>query len=200
VTLPRRTYCSVRRAGAGFLALTAVVAAVVSATVAGPAAARPIGSFDVGGAIEKEYDRAGGAAVFGNPIGPEQNAAKGGKFQVFERSISIYWSLGTDARYVGGLIRDAWGQSGWENGPLGFPISDEQPAGRDGAGRYSMFDGGSIYWSPDTGAHAVWGAIHDMWMNSGAEKGRYGYPTGDEYDNHGGKAQAFQGGTISWHP
>jgi uncharacterized protein with LGFP repeats len=171
---------------------------VALAATAGPVAARQIGAFDVGGAIEHEYDRAGGAAVFGNPTSPESDAGQGGKFQTFERNVSIYWSLGTDAHFVGGLIRDKWGQTGWENGPLGYPISDEQKAGRDNAGRYSMFDGGSIYWSARTGAHVVWGSIRDMWTNSGAEKGSYGYPTSDEYDYRGGRAQDFQGGRITW--
>ncbi|MFF0491527.1 LGFP repeat-containing protein [Nocardia sp. NPDC003482] len=176
----------------------AAAAAVVSIT-AGSAAARPIGPFDVGGAIETEYDRAGGFTTFGNPVGPETDAARGGKFQVFEKNNSIYWSVGTDAHYVGGLIRDKWAALGWENGALGFPITDEQKA-RNGDGRYNLFDGGSIYWSPRTGAHAVWGAIRDIWVSNVAEAGRYGYPTSDEYDYQGGKAQDFQGGRITWHP
>ncbi|MQY19770.1 LGFP repeat-containing protein [Nocardia macrotermitis] len=187
--------------GRGVLALTAGVATVVFATVtgAGPASARHIGAFDVGGAIEKAYDKAGGASFFGNPTGPE-SAAQGGRFQVFERGCSIYWSVGTDAHDVCGLIRDKYAELGWERSPLGFPLSNESKAGNDGAGRYNMFPGGVIYWSEDTGAHAVWGSIAGVWQGNGAEKGRYGYPTSDEYDYNDGKAQDFQGGRITWHP
>ncbi|ATL70467.1 LGFP repeat-containing protein [Nocardia terpenica] len=198
MTSPRRRNRSYRPAARTALAAAALAATAVLSS--GVASARPIGAFDVGGAIEAEYDRAGGFAVFGNPTTPESDAARGGKFQVFERNNSIYWSIGTDAHQVGGAIRDKWAALGWENSPLGFPISDEQKAGRDGAGRYNLFDGGSVYWSPKTGAHAVWGAIRDTWTSNVAEKGRYGYPTSDEYDYQGGKAQDFQGGKIVWKP
>lgn len=35
---------------------------------------------------------------------------------------------------------------GWESSFLRHPTSDERP---DGAGRFSMFQGGSIHWTPD---------------------------------------------------
>jgi len=190
------------RTGRGAVALAAGAAAVALATVAGagPAAAEHIGAFDVGGAIDKAYIRGGGQAFFGNPTTPESSAAQGGKFQVFERGCSIYWSVGTDAHDICGLIRDKYAALGWEKSPLGFPVSDESPAGNDGAGRYNLFPGGVIYWSQETGAHAVWGNIAGVWQGNGAEKGHYGYPTSDEYDDNGGKAQDFQGGTITWNP
>ncbi len=192
---------SSRPSGHGVLALVAGAAAVVFATVtfAGPAQARMVGTFDVGGAIEKAYDRDGGAGFFGNPVGPE-SAAQGGRFQAFQKGCSIYWSVGTDAHDICGLIRDRYAQLGWEKSPLGFPLSDEHPAGNDNQGRYNMFPSGVIYWSQETGAHAVWGDIAGIWQGNGSEKGRYGYPTSDEYDTDGGgKAQDFQGGTITWH-
>lgn len=193
--LPRRGIRTVR--SSGFVVAAAALALTVSV---GAAQARPIGPFEVGGAIEVEYDRAGGFATFGNPVSPESDAGGGGKFQAFERNNSIYWSVGTDAHAVGGLIRDKWGALGWENGALGYPVTDEQKAGKDGQGRYNLFNGGSVYWSSKTGAHAVWGAIRDTWSTEVAEKGRYGYPTSDEYDYQGGKAQDFQGGRITWKP
>ncbi|WP_232235972.1 LGFP repeat-containing protein [Nocardia sp. BMG51109] len=189
---------SVRSSGALAVAAAAAVLALTGAV--GTAQARQIGNFDVGGAIEAEYDRAGGFAAFGNPVSPETDAGAGGKFQAFERNTSIYWSVGTDAHAVGGQIRDKWGALGWENGALGYPVTDEEKAGRDGQGRYNLFNGGTVYWSPKTGAHAVWGKIRETWAAEVAEKGRYGYPTGDEYDYQGGKAQDFQGGRITWKP
>ena len=50
---------------------------------------------------------------------------------------------------IGGLegqidsIRDAWAASGWEAGPLGYPISDEYAVAD---GRRSDFQRGSITW------------------------------------------------------
>ncbi|MGV9614236.1 LGFP repeat-containing protein [Nocardia xishanensis] len=235
----------------GTIATTAL--AIALAAGIGAAAARPVGAFDVGGAIEVEYDRVGGPAALGDPVTPELDAGRGGRFQAFERNASvywhpevganqiggsirdkwgtfgwengvlgypvtgematpgrpgsfnhfqggsIYWSLGTDAHQIGGAIRDKWGAYGWEGGALGFPITDEAAAAADD-GRYNLFAGGAIFWSARTGAHIVWGAIRDDWIRAGAEKGRYGYPTGDEYDYQGGKAQDFQGGRITWMP
>ena len=43
---------------------------------------------------------------------------------------------------------------GGHNSDLGFPISDELTT-PDGIGRYSVFEGGMIYWTPQTGAHPV---------------------------------------------
>jgi uncharacterized protein with LGFP repeats len=197
-------------------ALTVTATAALLATIGpGTATARPIGAFDVGGAIETKYDQLGGYGFFGDPSTPESDA-NGGRFQAFERGASIYWSLGAGAHQIGGLIRDKWGSLGWESGPLGFPITDEAAAGADSggstgsssgsansaaSGRYNLFPGGAIYWSQSAGAHAVWGAIRDSWVGSGAENGQYGYPTSDEY-NYGtnGKAQDFQKGRITWTP
>ncbi|MFI9504596.1 LGFP repeat-containing protein [Nocardia sp. NPDC052566] len=234
--------------------LRAAVLAVAAIAVADPAvaAARPIGNFDVGGAIEVEYDQAGGGPVFGDPATPELPAGAGGRFQAFERGSSIYWhpdtgahqvggairdkwgelgwengalgypvtreqrtannpgafnhfqrgsvywSLGTGAHQIGGAIRDKWAAYGWENGALGFPLTDEAAAGK--GGRYNVFPSGAIYWSARTGAHPVWGAIRDKWLAHGAENGSYGFPTSDEYDYENGKAQEFQGGRITWRP
>ncbi|MFR9752387.1 LGFP repeat-containing protein [Nocardia sp. 004] len=231
----------------------AAVAGIVLVGSAVEVTARPIGPYDVGGAIEAEYDRVGGLAFFGEPLSPESAAARGGRYQLFERDCSIYWhpdtgaqqiggairdkwgdlgyeggplgypvtrematpskpgrynvfqggsiywSIGTAAHQIGGSIRDKWGSYGWESSPLGFPITDETPA-RAGNGRYSLFGGGAIYWSPTTDAHVIWGAIRGNWEAAGAEAGRYGYPISDEYDVAEGKAQDFQGGRITWRP
>ncbi|WP_324189257.1 LGFP repeat-containing protein [Nocardia otitidiscaviarum] len=242
----------IRRAASRLLTVGAA-AAVLAALDPGAAGARPIGPFDVGGAIEVEYDQAGGGGFFGDPTTPELDAAGGGRFQVFQRGSSIYWhpatgahqvggavrdkwrdlgweagtlgypvtreygtpvnpgrynhfqggsiywSVGTGAHQIGGAIRDKWAAYGWESGALGFPITDESAAGKDN-GRYNLFPGGAVYWSARTGAHVVWGAIRDQWVGRGAENGVYGFPTSDEYDYEGGKAQDFQGGRITWHP
>ncbi|MEV0764476.1 hypothetical protein [Nocardia sp. NPDC050435] len=248
----RRTTRPDRSPATGTVA-TALVATGLALTIgAATASARPVGPFDVGGAIEVEFDRAGGAGVLGEPTAPEADAAAGGKFQTFANNAAIYWtgetgahalagpirnkwgalgyetgalrypvtsvaatpagngefvqfqggsiyySVGTDAHQIGGFIRDKWGQLGWENGPLGFPLSDEA-AGAKGS-RYNMFPGGVVYWSAATGAHAVWGSIRDNWVRAGGDSGRYGLPTSDEYDYEDGKAQDFQGGRITWQP
>ncbi|MBM4687689.1 hypothetical protein GS532_29490 [Rhodococcus hoagii] len=53
---------------------------------------------------------------------------------------------------VHGLIYATWRRSGFENGPLGWPTSDEVEL--DNGDRVQHFEGGDIYWSP-TGTVAL---------------------------------------------
>ena len=62
---------------------------------------------------------------------------------------------------------------------MGFPVTDELGT-PDGRGRFNHFEGGSIYWTPQTHAHEVHGAIRDKWASMGWERSRLGYPIGDE--------------------
>jgi hypothetical protein len=89
---------------------------------------------------------------------------------------------------------------GWENSFLGFPTSDELQGG--GNGRVSTFQGGSIYWSPSTGAREVHGQILVKYKQLGAEKSYLGYPISDELDLgvNGGRISNFEHGQIAWSP
>ena|GEM_PF-4068417 len=75
---------------------------------------------------------------------------------------------------------------------------------KDGIGRYRQFEHGAIYWTKQTGSHAVRGAIYAKWQEMGAETSLLGYPTSDEeiapdYGKHGdGRISHFQNGIISW--
>lgn len=82
-----------------------------------------------------------------------------GRFRDFQGG-SIYWSPNTGAFEVHGDIRGKWAQLGGEEGFLGFPLTDETGT-PDGDGRFNHFEGGSIYWTPQTGAHEVHGAIRN---------------------------------------
>ena len=46
-------------------------------------------------------------------------------------------------------------------GFLHYPVTDETGT-PDGVGRFNHFEGGSIYWTPGTGAKEVHGAIRDQ--------------------------------------
>ena len=107
---------------------------------------------------------------------------------------SIYWSPETGAHEVHGAIRDKYGQTRkW----IGYPTTDETGC-PDGVGRFNHFEHGSIYWTPETGAHEVHGAIRDKWQSMGWERSKLRYPTTDEHDIPGGRASNFQGGEIEW--
>ncbi|MCM6771962.1 hypothetical protein NDR87_03285 [Nocardia sp. CDC159] len=187
-----------RRRPARALRTAALLAAVT--TLALPpveAAAQP---YPIYGAIRVEYDEVGGYPFFGNAINPESDAARGGRWQAFERNSSIYWHplvSGGHANQIGGAIRAKWGDLGWENGALRYPTTRELPTRKPG--RFNHFEGGTIHWSHNTGAHNTWGAIRDKWATLSWEDGRLGFPVTDEFQaRNNGAGQHFEGGSIYW--
>jgi uncharacterized protein with LGFP repeats len=112
---------------------------------------------------------------------------------------SIYWTPQTGAFEIHGDIRVHYGRVGGHRGFLHYPITDETGT-PDGVGRFNHFEGGSIYWTPGTGAREVHGAIRDLWQSRGWERSWLGYPTSDEHDMSGGRVSLFQRGKIEWSP
>ena len=112
---------------------------------------------------------------------------------------SVYWSPATGAHIVLGAILATWDRYSRERGLLGYPLTDELGT-PDGVGRYNHFSGagGSIYWTPSTGAHEVHGAIMSKWASLGWERSFLGYPISDEYTIPGGRRSDFQYGYITW--
>ncbi len=89
---------------------------------------------------------------------------------------------------------------GGTSGPLGATDGEISPC-PDGLGFFRHFwDNASIYWSPNTGAQAVYGAIREKWALLGWERGFLGYPVTDQRagvnPQTDGAAQPFQGGWI----
>src|SRR5882724_9720067 len=85
------------------------------------------GAFEVHGAIRDKYLALGAeASILGYPRTDESGTPDGvGRFNHFQGG-SIYWTPGTSAHEVHGLIRGLWSILGWETNPqLGYPISDE---------------------------------------------------------------------------
>jgi len=98
---------------------------------------------------------------------------------------------------VCGAIRDKWWSVGGPNGYLGLPVTSDALTG-NGRGYYNHFQGGSIFWSPSTGAHTVSGAIRDKWASIGYDGSRLGFPTTDDgvTASGDGRIQHFEAGTI----
>ncbi len=154
------------------------------------------GVHEVHGSIGVRYREAGGPGGFlGFPLTDElPTPDRVGRFNHFQGG-SIYWSPSTGAHEVHGAIRATWESLAWERGFLGFPLTDELPT-PDGVGRFSHFQGGSIYWTPWTGAHEVHGWIRDRWAAQGWERGPLGYPISDEFTVRGGRQSSFTGGFL----
>src|SRR5262249_35141818 len=113
------------------------------------------GAHEVHGAIWAEIvGKRWQRGLLGYPTTAESVTANGsGRYNHFEHG-AVYWTPATGAHEVHGAIYDTWRAVGWENGPLGYPLSDELTS-TDGVGRFSRFQSGSIYWTPATGAHEV---------------------------------------------
>jgi hypothetical protein len=89
------------------------------------------------------------------------------------------------------------------------PGATTSSAAPDGKGRYNHVrgpngDDRSIYWTPETGAQPVIGAIRQRWAAMRWERSHLGYPVAAERswstpgDNGGSRQQRFQGGRIFW--
>ena len=78
---------------------------------------------------------------------------------------------------------------------MGDPKSGEESSG---SGVHQLFERGTAYWTEKSGAHFVSGSIFREYGDNRFERGFLGFPTNDEYPAGTGRAQEFQGGTISW--
>jgi uncharacterized protein with LGFP repeats len=124
--------------------------------------------------------------------------AAGGCRQAFQGGTAT-WSAATGAQFTNGAIGAAWVAGGREAGALGYP-SLPMGCGLPASGCGQQFQGGSVYWTPTAGAHAVTGPIWGLWTALGWERGPLRYASGDLLCGltAGGCRQAFQGGTATW--
>ncbi len=131
-------------------------------------------------AISDKHAQLGGATGFlGAPLTPETPAANGGLKQEFQNG-TIFFHESTGAFEVHGLIRARFEAMGAEMSMLGYPMTDESSTS-DGIGRYNHFQNGSIYWTPNTDAHEVYGPARARWAALRWERGLLGYPIAAPY-------------------
>ncbi|AMM31700.1 hypothetical protein SA2016_1015 [Sinomonas atrocyanea] len=148
------------------------------------------------GGIRSEFAAKGWENGFlGYPTSEEVPIRSGGVYQLYQGG-AILWSPTTGAHSSGGAVRAGWAASGYENGPLGYPTTDEVPIRSSGV--YQLYQGGAIYWSPASGAHTSRGGIRAAYAGTGYENGSMGYPVTDEQCSGSACIQKFQGGTITW--
>lgn len=137
----------------------------------------------------------------GYPVSDEVPGLRnGGIYQNYQGG-AILWSPATGAHLSVAGIRTVWAATGFENGLLGYPVTDEVSGLRNG-GVYQNYEKGAIIWSPATGGFVSFGGTRSIWASTGFENGRLGYPTSNEYATGpgGAVAQNYQGGVIHWTP
>lgn len=161
---------------------------------------------EVIGAIAEKWQAMGGAAGFGEPADIERPTFDGvGRSQPFSGGKFIVWHPQLGAFEVHGAIAARWLSLGREQ--WAYPTTDELGT-PDGRGRFNHFAAmqlaghpvASIYWTPQTAAHEVHGAIRDAWAGQGFERGPVGFPTSDEHGSSvpGGRRNEFEHGFIDW--
>ncbi|MCZ2838573.1 hypothetical protein [Modestobacter sp. VKM Ac-2985] len=153
-------------------------------------------------AIDRLHAATGGSTgLLGAPIsGYLCGLVASGCWQQFQTG-AIYYTPATGAHYVRGAIRIEWGDNGYEAGFLGYPVTSES-CGLIRGGCWQQFQGGAVYWSPDSDVHFVRGAIRSAWAGQRWEAGVLGYPIADEACGLAGSGcwQQFQGGTYYYSP
>ena len=161
------------------------------------------GAIPVLGQIYLDYEHFGESSLIGFPT-QQAHAVTGGLEQVFQGARMYHRTGATNAFEVHGAILDKFlatgGVATW-----GYPITNETDLKRDGAviGKFSEFEGCTIYWSPGTGAFEVHGDIRAKYKSIGGPIGSLGLPISDEGTIPGAPGAAryscFQNGSILWY-
>jgi uncharacterized protein with LGFP repeats len=153
-----------------------------------------------------------GRQFTGPPISGLQAVLNG--YRIRYANCDIYDSAATGAHEVHGAIRDEYNATAHESDCCGtavqkllsLPTSDEMNVPGVPGARMNTFQGGAIYWSPSTGAHAVYGAIGALYNRLGGPTSYLGLPTSEEQGIPDGqlipneRVSYFQGGKILWTP
>ncbi len=145
--------------------------------------------------IRAKWESLGGSATWGEPT--EKLL---GSMWTFAGGAIVYNRKRNAAFEIHGAIYQKWREAGGKN--YGILNTDELPT-PDGVGRFNHFneDTASIYWTPSTGAHTIYGDIRVRWSELGWETGYLGYPISDEVAfADGGRANEFQNGGVYWWP
>ena len=153
--------------------------------------------------IYLEYENLGESRAFGFPTKPQKSIA-GGLEQEFQGCRMYYRHGAPQAHEVHGDILGRFlalgGVTKW-----GYPVTNESDIKKGAAviGKFSEFEGCTIYWSGGTGAFEVHGDIRRKYLEIGGPLSDLGFPTSNESDipNHAGagRANTFQNGSILWY-
>ncbi|KAH0536516.1 hypothetical protein FGG08_006612 [Glutinoglossum americanum] len=173
-----------------------------------------MGSNAASQAIDQKYQALGGQSFLGPAVTQlVADVGIGGApgFHVDYEGGSIYWSATTGAHVIYGDIRLKWLSVGGPKSNIGYPKTDEAPTA-DNKSRFTDFavdghDTGAIYWTPDQGAHLIYGLIWLKWLSVGGETSNLGYPITDEASSPDNKSRfnnfgmdGHDTGAIYWTP
>ncbi|WP_286954251.1 MULTISPECIES: alpha/beta hydrolase-fold protein [Corynebacterium] len=152
------------------------------------------GAHAIFGRIGARYANEGGPEGWlGFPKTGEEKTPDGrGRYVHFENG-SIYWTPDKGAWAIPHDMVDAWGETGWENGILKYPVGQAKAVGD---GFIQEFEGGMLTRNPDDSHSLVFGAIGAKYQEMGGPESKLGYPKGNEHAIEGGWFQEFEHGSI----
>ena len=162
------------------------------------------GAFPVTGQMYLDYEALGATKALGFPK-KSPKTISGGIEQEFQSANMYYRNGDTNAHEVHGAILTRYKQLG---GPhiWGYPITNETDVRKDKntvLGKFSEFEGCTIYWSQQTGAFEVHGDIRRKYNDLKGPLGDLGFPTSNEMDIPGysgpGRFNTFHKGSILWY-
>ncbi|MBO9627114.1 MAG: hypothetical protein J7484_12160, partial [Microbacterium sp.] len=145
-------------------------------------------------AIQAEYVAQGGTSTLGAPYSEVTRLMQngGGYGRAFAAG-SIYWTPSFGARTVwSGVLRDYYFARQGADGPMGFPMLNQQQL-RAGSGQ--LFSGGSLY-SGSRGTFLVTDPLRGGYFAQGGADGALGMPTGDQNCSASLCTQTFEGGAV----
>ncbi len=160
------------------------------------------GAHAIFGAILAKYNGLGGPSGWlGFPTTGETKTPDGrGRFVHFEHG-SIYWTPQNGAYAIPGDMMKAWGEAGYETGPLGYPVAEATQVGK---GYVQQFENGYLTRNPEqdgkTSHYMVFGEIGKKYGEVGTATSGLGFPKSNEKKVNGGFFQEFDRGNIYWSP
>lgn len=152
--------------------------------------------------IYVEYENTDEAKSWGFPTKPRKSIP-GGYEQEFE-GCRYYYKLGdAKAHEVHGEILTKFLALGGVS-KYGFPVSNENDVKKQSTllGKFSEFEGCTIYWKNSIGAFEIHGDIRKKYQELNGPLSDLGFPTSDETNLPGvigAKANTFQKGSILWY-
>jgi SpoIID/LytB domain protein len=149
-------------------------------------------NLNVRGAIRDSYDALGCAP--GLPLTGEA-PVPGGHRQRFSNGALYHNHLRSSVRWIHGPIYTKYVSFGQVSSVLGLPRTGIVAV--PGGGARARFEGGYIYRSPGTGAHALFGHVLTYYLGHGSASGSLGFPTSDVTNAGGSTWATFEGGTIT---
>jgi len=159
-------------------------------------------------AIQEKYASLGGASSFlGKSTSGEMSTPTGGglyeTFQggaIYSSSTGVYVLNAATQAEVAATVGETDFYGSNVQTLLGLPTSDSTPVPGVPNATFTNFQGGTIYYSPSTGAHLVYGSINAQYNAIGGPASSLGLPTSEEGPTTTGRQSYFQNGKILWSP